>query len=358
MSNPIKPKVSVITPTYNQEKYIRQALDGFISQKTDFDFEIIVADDHSTDSTPHIIEEYARTHLGIIRPIIRKKNIGVAANFKDALNAARGEYIALCEGDDYWTDPEKLQLQVDFLDDNPGYALCFHPVKVIFENKEQASYVYPDPKQGSNFTVEKLLQANFVQTNSIMYRRQSYQKMPEDILPVDWYLHLYHAQFGGIGFIDRTMSVYRRHPDGVWWDSHNNRDKFWEKNGLAHLAMYREVLKLYGDNKAYGRIVYEHIFDALDALINLPKTNGTFQKAIGQFPELVEEFASHLSKTLKKTKAELQKQQTEYAAAEATLNQELQEKELIILHKEQEVNLIKASKLWKLRDGLLKLAGK
>ncbi len=289
MNTTTKPKVSVICPTYNQEKYIRESLDGFISQKTDFDLEVIVADDCSTDKTPQIIEEYAKNHPAVIKPVIRKKNIGVGANFKETLQVARGKYIAICEGDDYWTDPEKLQLQADFLDSNPDYALCFHPVKVVFENSEQETSIYPDPQEKIKFTVESLLQKNYIQTNSVMYRRQSYEKMPVDILPIDWYLNLYHAQFGKIGFLDKTMSVYRRHSGGIWWDTHENKDRFWQKNGLAHLAMYKAVLQLYGDNKPHRLLVYKPIAEAMEACIELAVRNDeNLLSLIKRFPDLVE----------------------------------------------------------------------
>lgn len=112
---------------------------------------------------------------------VRKKNIGVGANFKDAMQAAKGDYIALCEGDDYWTDSSKLQRQTDFLDRHPDYTVCFHPVKVFFESGERESYVYPSLDSKPKLTAE-LLRENFIQTNSVMYRRQSYDDLPVNIL--------------------------------------------------------------------------------------------------------------------------------------------------------------------------------
>jgi glycosyltransferase involved in cell wall biosynthesis len=346
-----KPKVSVVSPTYNQEKYIRETLDGFINQKTDFNFEIIVADDCSTDDTPQIIEEYAKAYPGIVKPIIRKKNIGVAANFSGALKATRGKYIALCEGDDYWTDPEKLQLQVDFLDNNSDYALCFHPVKVIFENDEQESYIYPDPKRGSEFTIERLLKTNYIQTNSVIYRRQSHVTIPEGIVPVDWYLHLYHARFGKIGFIDRTMSVYRRHASGIWWDSHSDKDKFWKKNGLAHLAMYEAVLRLFDDKQHYQTIVFEPISQAFNALVEIAdKDDDVASQAIKRFPQLVQELLrlnnaalikyDSQQKSLEKTVANLQN-------SVETLQQEAAIKDNHIQNLEDELAEIKNSRAWR-----------
>jgi len=239
-------KVSIVCISYNQEKYIAQALDGFVSQKVNFNFEAIVADDCSTDSTSKIINEYAKKYPNIIKPVLRKKNIGVQANLIDALKRATGDYIALCEGDDFWTDEHKLQKQVDFLDKNDDYSLCFHPVSIIYDNKEQPDAIFPVEKDG--FTLEKLLKSNYIQTNSVMYRRREYNTIPLNILPIDWYLHLFHAQFGKIGFINQNMSSYRRHAGGIWWGSKAPDLLFWNKYAQLHINLFEEVKRLFIDS--------------------------------------------------------------------------------------------------------------
>ncbi len=287
-----QPKVSIVSVSYNQENYIRQTLDSFLEQQADFNFEIIIADDCSTDNTPKIIREYAKAHPKLFKPILREKNVGVAENFYGALRAASGKYIALCEGDDYWTDPAKLQRQVEFLDMHLDYALCFHPVKVFFETGESKDHVYPEERRAEEFTLEKLLQGNFIQTNSVMYRKQSYENMPPDILPVDWYLHLYHAQFGKIGFIDKVMSAYRRHEGGVWWGAYANREKLWERQGLKQLNLYNEILKLYGDNENHKQLIYGSIVSGFQAIIGLAAQGNTalLAKALAKFPEMGQGF--------------------------------------------------------------------
>lgn len=133
--------VSVKCLAYNQEKYIRQALDGFLMQKTNFKYEVIVHDDASTDSTAAIITEYAEKYPDIIKPLLEKENLfskpdGDHIN-QTILPALRGKYIALCEGDDYWTDPDKLQKQVDFMESHPDFTFCFHNAILHFENGSQ-----------------------------------------------------------------------------------------------------------------------------------------------------------------------------------------------------------------------------
>lgn len=251
-----KPKVSVVSISYNQEAYIAQALESFVSQEADFLFEVVICDDNSTDNTAKIIKEYAAKYPEIIKPKLRRKNIGIENNLVDALKRARGEYIALCEGDDFWTDPSKLQRQADFLDKRNDYSIVFHPVDVFFENDEQDGIVYPAEKNG--FTVEELLRRNFIQTNSVMYRAGSgYGADIMNMLPVDWYIHLYFAQFGKIGFIDRTMSSYRKHHGGVWWSSADNEGAFLKKIFKQHVNFFNAVETLYGNSDTRRAIVRE-----------------------------------------------------------------------------------------------------
>lgn len=121
-----EPVVSIVSITYNHEKFISKMIEGVLMQQTTFPIELIVAEDCSTDRTRDIILEYQKTHPELIKVIISDKNIGAAANERRAILAAKGKYIAFCEGDDYWTEPLKLQRQVDFLEKNPGYCVCFH----------------------------------------------------------------------------------------------------------------------------------------------------------------------------------------------------------------------------------------
>lgn len=285
MSRPI---VSVITITYNHEKYIRQALKSIVSQKTNFNFEIIVADDCSTDNTQAIVEEFAHKYPDLIKPIFRKKNIGVQKNFKDALKSAKGSFIALCEGDDYWINNEKLQFQYNFLEQRKEFSICFHPVKVHYENRTEKDEIFPT--RTDHFTTEDLLEGNFIQTNSVMYRKQIYDALPINILPVDWYLHLYHAQFGKIGFINTVMSVYRRHEEGVWWQDKNSPKDFWIRNGILHLRVYEEIHKIFSDTEKYVNSIYRSVYRIYNQIFDLEDTVETRilkQEAISLFPDLI-----------------------------------------------------------------------
>ena len=247
------PRLSVACITYNAAPYIRQALDGFLMQKTNFPFEVLVHDDASTDGTAEIIREYAEKRPDVIRAVFQKENQwskGVAVAPKFLWPLIRGEYVAMCEGDDYWTDPLKLQKQVDWLDAHPESSVCFHPVVVHFEDGSRKDAAYPAPKDcPDGFTFEGLLKHNFIQTNSVVFRwklKGREGEFPTDIVPRDWFTNLIHAEKGPIGFMLEAMGVYRRHPGGVWWNSPDAPDSFYLRNGFRHLAFYKAVKNRFG----------------------------------------------------------------------------------------------------------------
>ncbi len=247
------PRLSVICLAYNAASYIRKTLDGFIMQKVDFPFEILVHDDASTDGTADIIREYAAKHPGLIRVILQTENQfskGVCVSAKYLAPLIRGEYVAVCEGDDYWIDPLKLQKQVDWLDAHPDSSICFHPVVVHFEDNSRPDSTYPAPMDcPDGFTFEGLLKHNFIQTNSVVFRwklKGCEDEVPVDITPRDWFTNLIHAEKGPIGYIPELMGVYRRHPGGVWWNSPDAPDAFYLRNGFRHLAFYKSVKYRFG----------------------------------------------------------------------------------------------------------------
>lgn len=258
MNNHDKPLVSICCIAYNQEKYIRQCLDSFMMQKTNFKFEVLIHDDASTDKTADIIREYEQKYPDIIKPIYQTDNQYSKGANVSTLNFSRviGKYVAACEGDDYWTDPYKLQKQVNFMEANPEYSICFHDVLVIHEPKTKEDYIYPTDKvkeQCSSFDLENLLNINFIQTNSVMYRVSSYPKfwkyIPSNIIPRDWYVHLLFASKGKIKYLQGTMSVYRRNPNGIWNDSYTNLKKHICRFCIKETNMRYQVYKNLAKNK-------------------------------------------------------------------------------------------------------------
>jgi len=212
MENKIeKPLVSILSITYNHSGYIRKALDSFLMQKTTFDFEIVVADDCSTDNNQDIIREYKEKYPDIIVSILRTKNVGANNNFNDAFDKCRGKYIAICEGDDYWTDPNKLQKQVDFLESNPDYSMvCTN----YYKKRDDKILEVVVPK---NISYQSLLtQGNKIGTLTSMFKRVDYFDFIKEINPLqknwlagDLPLWLYLSTKGRIKVLDDFTGVYR-----------------------------------------------------------------------------------------------------------------------------------------------------
>ncbi|RAU97841.1 sugar transferase [Mycobacterium colombiense] len=249
------PKVSVVSISYNHEAFIRDTLDGFVAQDTDFPVEIVIADDASTDGTATIIQDYANRYPHLFRPILRSTNVGIHENLSDALSAARGEYLAICEGDDYWTDPMKLSKQVAFLDQHPETSLCFHPVQVLWTDGRKGSE-FPPAGWRRDLSIDTLIRRNFIQTNSVLYRRQArYDDIPTDVMPMDWYLHVRHAADGGIAMLPDTMAVYRRHPQSFWYGAEVDRANFWVSHGRGHAAMFEAMLDIFPDDPDREEII-------------------------------------------------------------------------------------------------------
>lgn len=250
-----QPVLSVVMIAFNQEQFIRQALESVLAQETDFPVEVIVADDASTDETAAIVREIAEDHREVVRPVLRAENVGIHANLIDALGRTRGRYVALCEGDDYWTDPSKLQRQVAFMEANPMTSVCFHPVSVLWEDSTEPDEVFPTSDLTGDLSLDHLLAGNFIQTNSVVYRRlPRYDDIP-DVMPLDWYLHIRHAMTGEIRMLPECMAVYRRHPGGVWYDSAANHARFWSAQGPGHAALYEALLDLFGDDPARRAVI-------------------------------------------------------------------------------------------------------
>ena len=217
--------VSIHCITYNHEKYIADAIDSFLEQQTNFKFEILIHDDASTDRTADIIREYECKYPDLIKPIYQKENQyskGGASveifNFK----RANGKYIAVCEGDDYWTDPKKLQKQVDYLEKNPECSLVFHAADVVKANKETTGTVARIAEESRIVKMDEIAlkaEPNFIPTASRVFRKAFIDKLPS------WYINasigdfptaLLIGKYGHFYYIDEIMSAYRTGVSGSW----------------------------------------------------------------------------------------------------------------------------------------------
>ena len=247
-------KVSVLLCTYNQEKYIAQAIESAVNQKTDFEYEILVGDDCSQDKTPDIVKKYAEKYPGLVKAICREKNLGASGNEEDLIKQSKGEYIALLEGDDFWTDENKLQKQVDFLDSHPDYAACFGKIMIVDENsvRQEGLEQYSPYFDGGEYTVENYQQYIFPgQTASSMYRRSAIENIYEMVkhnkkcMPrvpvVDVFMILAVLSQGRIYTSTDIYAAYRyvtQKGSGTWSSKH---DFYSVKNVVFFLYQLKEL---------------------------------------------------------------------------------------------------------------------
>jgi predicted O-linked N-acetylglucosamine transferase (SPINDLY family)/predicted SAM-dependent methyltransferase/GT2 family glycosyltransferase len=217
-------KVSVFMLAYNHEKFIAQAIDSILMQEVDFEYEIVIGEDCSTDNTRQIVIDYQKKNPEKIRLLLPETNLGMHTNAINTYRACQGQYIAVLEGDDYWISPDKLKKQVDFLDQHSDFTICFTNSLLFWEDSDREPEVFLN-ERAEKFTIEYLLFRNFISTPSVMYRNKIITEFPSwytNLGMGDWSLYILLAEQGRIGFIDEVMSAYRNHSQGVW--SSKNKD--------------------------------------------------------------------------------------------------------------------------------------
>jgi Glycosyl transferase family 2 len=254
-------KLSVAMITYNHARFIRQAIESVLAQKVNFDYEIVIGEDCSTDGTRAIVTDLSRRYPSRIVPLLRKRNLGGPRNFLGTLATCRGQYLALLEGDDYWICTNKLQKQVDFLDAHPNWNICCsraqvrnelsissgalraqtgiifpaHPQGVHLDRQEVMGLLPAIPRAAGTYTLNDLLHENFIPTCTVVYRwsglghrfpswhyRSSLGDLP---------LHAIVAGQNNIELLDDCTAVYRIHPGGVW-SSRDRASQFRENTAM------------------------------------------------------------------------------------------------------------------------------
>lgn len=295
----IDEKVSVIVVSYNQEETISKALDSILCQKTNFDFKVIVADDSSTDKTAGIISEYALRYPEIVVPILREKNLGSDFNMQGALEKAKGEYLAFCDGDDYWCDDSKLQIAVDVLDNNMDCILFVHNT-LLHRKKENTkenivSHSCADNLSNNRFTIG---QSFYTHTSALVCRNIE--------LPIerDTFKYCYLLSKGFGYYHDQIMSVYYYDNKGIW----SNKTK--KQQDLENFNFYYKINKFlefkYDDfytgstagkpvkyKKIFGRKLGWYIFLKIEALLCF------FDSAMCWIQKTIRCYSDVINKTLK-----------------------------------------------------------
>lgn len=245
-------KVSVMTLTYNHAQFIAQAMESALEQETTFDYEMIVGDDCSTDGTQKILVDLQAAHPDKMRVLFSDRNAGLHANITRTLAECQGEYLAVLEGDDYWTSKAKLQTQVELLDRHPDWALCFHRA-VILDQESGAEHDFGPRTRAESYGVEDILTADFIPTCSVVMRRELLKFKPAwlDELPVaDWPSWIVYASHGKLGYLDETWGVYRRHAAGIW-------------SGMAPPERMRVIAHMYTRVNEYLEFKHERLIKSL-----------------------------------------------------------------------------------------------
>jgi glycosyltransferase involved in cell wall biosynthesis len=268
----IKPMVSIGLITYQHESYIHAAMKGILSQEGIEDFEIVVGDDHSSDKTKKILDEYASNNPNI-RFLERPFNVGMHKNWLDVIQACNGKYIALIEGDDIWQDPQKLKKQVALLESDNTLAVCFSDASIINEMNDGTEYgTYLEHQEidqsQTRFTVNDLCNHNFISTCTVMLRNKSDWIVPKEYFQspyVDWLILMIAAQNGDLASIPGTCSTYRIHPTGAFGYSAYEARK---RNMIKVLRCLYQCV----ENEAYKTLILNRYLLAIEELAQHLKT--------------------------------------------------------------------------------------
>lgn len=300
------PKVTVLTLAYNQEDFIEKQIKSVIMQKTNFPVSHIIIDDCSTDGTRDILKKYAEIYPHITL-ILREQN-KIVYSIYALFDQIKSPYVSLCDGDDYFTHPEKLQRQVNLLETNKDFALAFHTTEFFYinmddpeENKNDSTAwrakfhprYWPEGKKFARLA--ELLKGNLIQTNSVMYRWRFQEGAPiwftKIMTPGDWFWHILHAQNGKIGFDPEVMSAYVRHPGGLFAETAHSVAKHRRKFGKNEVRFF-EVINLYFEGR-YERTIRNGQASVFVTLGRDAMRNNDFTYYLDlckTFPYLCEEF--------------------------------------------------------------------
>lgn len=272
----IKPKVVITSLAYNHELYVKDALEGFVMQKTNFPVVAIVHEDCSTDNTARIIEEYQKKYPDIIFPIFEEENQYSKQNgtlshiMRTAIAASGAKYVAMCEGDDYWTDPLKLQKQVDFLESHPDYSMCFHTVNVLHQNTDEI-VTKCNMIENRSYTAEEIFDEWVVPTCSAVMRKCCVVNKPNhpDFIVGDNVLWASCLSMGRIYGMNEAMGVYRRIAGG--WTARINssrRHRYessikWIKHYQAMIPLFPEIDKSIFENKIVDYMASSNVVELI-----------------------------------------------------------------------------------------------
>lgn len=240
--------VSVAMTTYNHESFIKEAIEGVLMQKADFRFELIIGEDCSTDKTREICINYQEKYPEIIQLILYKENVGLRSNNVEVWRNCKGKYIAYCEGDDYWTDPYKLQKQIDMLENDKTLGACFHKALIRHEGSDLKDELFPASLDKQIFNFDEVNEKWFVPTCSFVFRNfmlnnKNHPIFSSPLFYSDRPLMAFAAKEGDFAFIDEVMGCFRRHKTNM--TKIGKLDIMYFEGAMA----YKKLEKIYPKNK-------------------------------------------------------------------------------------------------------------
>ena len=264
----MNPLLSILCITYNHDKFIGEAIDSWLEQKIEFQIEIIIGDDCSTDNTVLEIKKYLKSN-NHIKLIERSKNIGFMNNFIDTYKKCNGKYIAICEGDDYWCDKNKLQMQVDFLENNNNYVLT-HTNSLVYDMKNHKKYTL---KKKCITDENNILQINQITTHTAVFRNTNvdFEKKWNNFKMADWPLWINLSIQGRFKFFEELTGVYRLNPTGVWQNGWN--DAIGSDRLLNEVLVLKYFLKI---KKFDSKQIQESIIDRLSRVFEFNYDSKSF----------------------------------------------------------------------------------
>ncbi len=282
-------KVSVVMITYKHEEFIKESIESILSQKTDFDFELIIGNDKSPDNTDEIVKDLIANHPqgARIRYYRNEVNLGVMPNSFKALSMIRGTYFAACEGDDYWIDAYKLQKQVDFMEGNPQSAICFTNTRIEYFDKVTPSYLLNENIEKDVFVTEDLIGEEeiwFMGTASLMFRMQTLLPLPQWLQysrSGDIPLIILASRFGTINYLPFVGAVYRKHAGGVSLTDYKDDEGFLRNRIFMYSKLNEDT------NYKFNKILRRNIATYYFQLLNSKQYRGKYFNKIPIFVKYV-----------------------------------------------------------------------
>ncbi len=276
------PLVDILLPTYNHERFIAQAIESVLAQKTTFGYRIMLSDDCSTDSTQEILKSYVEKYPGKFELFTSPTNLGALHRERlsmKVLKVCTAKYVAVLEGDDYWTDCYKLQKQVDFLENHPKCTLCFHNVQRFFEDGSRVVSNMYAANQKEISTLKDILTAGvFPMPCAILFRNNLWEELPEcfySVLNADWMLCVLIGEHGKLGYLNEVMAAYRVHGAGIW-------------SRLTYIEGVRENIKTYETINAYLNFKYHEVLSKKIAALRESLCKHEARSCLDQYQGLVQ----------------------------------------------------------------------